>query len=218
MKSDYNIQKFKNFIILTSSNESQPTTINDSIRKFFIDNKEKITEYAILSEFAYGTDTFRFTTNSISKAIGLSEKTIRTTIKELENSNLIYSFKFSTGQNTSVVYYVVNLSSIKISKHMALPLFCYYFPEMKKFTLVNYTNASYKTINEKDLEIAVRYFLFYKENILTKFKISRNTETDIILSIYNRLLQKYPSVFAKTSIPSFEEMKTFFLEESPCNY
>jgi len=218
MKSDYNIQKFKNFIILTSNNEGQPTTINDSIKKFFIANKKKITEYAILSEFAYGTQIFRFTTKSISGAIGLSEKTVRTTIKELENSNLIYSFKFGTGQNTSVVYYVVNLSSIKISKHMALPLLCFYFREVKTNTLVNYNNKLYKDIKEEDLEIAIKYYLFYEKNILTEFKILPNTQTEIILSIYNRLLQKQPSIFTNSRTPSLEEIKAFFFEELPINY
>ncbi len=76
----------------------------------------------------------------------------------------------------------------------------------------------YKDIKEEDLEIAIKYYLFYEKNILTEFKILLNTQTEIILSIYNRLLQKQPSIFTNSRTPSLEEIKAFFFEELPINY
>ena len=104
----------------------------------------KKTQYAILSEFAYASDTFQFTTKSISNAIGISDKTLRTTMKELERSSLIYSFKFSTGQNTSKVYYVVNISTKTISKHMALALLYFYKPEVSPYTVQRTQNKLFR--------------------------------------------------------------------------
>lgn len=75
-----------------------------------------------MSEFAYATDNFISTSQSIAEALGITAKTVRTKLKDLENDKYIYDFKFSTGTDSSRSYYIINLSDQKISRHKALAL------------------------------------------------------------------------------------------------
>lgn len=215
MRTKYNIIEYRNYIVLTSNDEKSPNEYNISLRKYFVNNKKNAKHYAIVSEFVYGLKDFKITSKSIETALGISDRNLRDNFHELEKAGHIFKFQFSTGKNESTVYYIINISSQKVSKHTALALLAFYKKEVLSYSIITHKKNEIEESKLKDLEKAIPFFLYYKDHILEGIKLPTNFQNEIILSIYEMLLSKKPDVFSSKLKVSKEEKQNFFLEELP---
>lgn len=215
MEIKYNIIEYRNYIVLTSNTEKSPKEFNKSLRQYFVNNKKNPKHYAIVSEFVYGLNDFKVSSKSIETALGISDRNLRDNLYELEKAGHIFKFQFSTGKNESTVYYIVNISSKNISKHTALALLGFYKKEISSFSIISHKNSEIEESKLNDLEKVIPFFLYYKDHILEGIKLPPKFQHEIIISIYEKLLSKKPSMFNGNSKVSEEDKQNFFLEELP---
>lgn len=183
MSTQYNIIKHKNYIVLTSTEENSAFEFKKSLKNYFVNNKKNHTHYAIISEFVYGKKDFQMTSTSIEDALDISDKNLRTKLKDLEKDKYLFEFKFSMGKDLSQVYYFINLSSNKLSKHLSLSILLNQFNELYNYSLITYS-STLPNISTDELKKLKPMYDYFKKYHLKTLSISPISEKFILSSIY----------------------------------
>lgn len=209
MAFKFNIKEYKNFILITSSGKNKSFELNKSIRGYFAKNKAKHVQYSIISEFVFASADFQFNSKSLCTALEISDKTLKTKLKDLEDNQYLFNFKFSTGKNTSTTYYFVNISPHKISKHIAFLLLTTFFKELTTYSLISYDEVQIDPSTFEDLNKTLPFLKIFKELLPENIKLPKKAEKEMSLSIYKTITDKKGSNLSSTA----DSIKHFFSNE-----
>lgn len=157
--------KKKNFVILSSISS------DETLRHYFLSNKTNAMQYSIVSEFWYSSFDFKVSSVSLSRTLGISETTLRSKIKDLVCSGILYEFKFSLSENKSTVYYVVNLSGGVVNYLKALTILLDKFVELRAYSLITTPKKDF-AIEGKYLKVVGSLYDYFKETYLFEIRIS----------------------------------------------
>lgn len=165
MQTNKIIKRGKNLLIYLP-NEGTSNTLDQAVKKYFLNNKKLITEFAVINELVLTSENFSITSQSIYTSLGISDKTLKTKLDNLKRDGILFSFQFSIGLNKSKVFYILNLSGERIGELSAYYDLLQHFPKCKDSTLITYKSKNMKEIQGSDQVILDNLFKCYKKNKL----------------------------------------------------
>lgn len=183
------IKKGKNLLIYLP-NEDQPNLLFKALNNYFLNNKKLITELSIIYELIMTSEEFCITSKSISQSLGISTKTLKSKFQNLREKGILYIFQFSTGKDSSSVFYLLNLTGQRIGELSAFFDISRKFNIHKTHKLITYECDRLHIINDQYKVVIDKLFDLFKEKMLNEITLNENSTEYFKNSIYNALFSE----------------------------